>query len=93
MKKNYKKYNLIYRRFRLRFKKRGINMNKLFNFFMNNEQTVEEKQQYDSAINSGRKFYWKVATRTCTFTYSPTEYYKALIIARATRNKVQAVFV
>ena len=68
-------------------------MNKLLSYLSTNEQTEEEKQNYYRAINSGRKFYWKVTTKTCIFTYSPTEYYKALIIARATRNKVQVVFV
>lgn len=56
-------------------------------------QTEQEKQEYSLAVLSGRTHCWRVQTARCVFNFKQDEYYKALFVARATRNKVQAVFV
>ena len=56
-------------------------------------QTEQEKQEYSKAVLSGRKRRWRVQTARCVFNFKQDEYYKALFVARATRNKVQAVFI
>ena len=58
-----------------------------------NIQTKQEKQEYSRAVLSGRAHRWRVKTARCVFNFKQDEYYKALFVARATRNKVQAVFV
>ena len=59
----------------------------------NSAQTEQEKQEYSKAVSSGRAHRWRVQTARCVFNFKQDEYYKALFVARATRNKVQAVFV
>ena len=59
----------------------------------NSAQTEQEKQEYSRAVLSGRAYRWRVQTARCVFNFKQNEYFKALFVARATRNKVQAVFV